>query len=116
LTVPPWLPSCGGVARREVINQRERRLLIAVGPTTTTTTTEADVHSRHRTFETLAAARLGSLGHAVRQMLLLASLGALLSGSVRRVARTPPRRLTSRPEPATVRLQTWEGEGGRVDP
>jgi hypothetical protein len=74
------------------------------------------MHSRHRTFETPTAARLGNLGHAVRQMMLLASLGALLSGSLRRVARTHRRRLTSRSEPAPVRLQTWESEGGRVDP
>lgn len=49
------------------------------------------------------------------RLLPLLALGALLLGSWQRVNKVHQRRQLAKPAPLPPRVQTWEGEGGRVD-
>lgn len=50
----------------------------------------------------------------IRQMLALATLGALLGLSWRSLAAVRDERRHTRPDAEPEHLQTWEGEGGGV--
>jgi hypothetical protein len=72
------------------------------------------MHHRHSPLHAVDAA--AHERHLLRELALIAGLGALLIGSWRAVGRTRQRRRDEASPRLPERVQTWEGEGGRPLP
>ncbi len=64
---------------------------------------------------TIASARASRVTRAADRTLLMLALGALLFGTWHRVSQVHRRRRLDKSEPLPRQVQSWEGEGGRVN-